>query len=124
MARNRVQNGMVIQFLNDVISADIASGDIVVVGNMIGVALVDIADDAIGSVAITEVYNLLGVTSAAFVVGDRVGFDVSLGLVDDDAFTGVTGDILTFGVAFETKTTAAGESVAILLTPGTGTIVA
>jgi len=122
MAKNRVVNGEIIQFTA---VATLASGDPVVVGNLVGVALVDLAIGATGSVAITQVYNLPKVDAAVIAQGERVIFDVSAGTkgeVDDENATPAAGDVSNFGVAFEAKGATTGETIAVLLTPGTGTV--
>jgi len=63
MALNHIQSGKVIDYTNSG-SADIVSGRVVVIGTLVGVALVDIAVGKTGSVAIEEVYSLPKVTGA------------------------------------------------------------
>ena len=124
MSTKRVQDGMVIQFTNG--GALISSDDPVVIGTLVGVALVDIANGETGSVAITQVYNLPKVDAAVIAQGEAVHFDVSAGAngeVDDDAATPAAGDLIGWGTAFETKGATTGEDIAILLTPNSQTVV-
>lgn len=57
MAKNRICDGNVLTYTNTT-GADILSGSPVVIGALLGVALVDINDDLSGSVAIEGVYEL------------------------------------------------------------------
>lgn len=122
MATNRVQRGEIITVTA---AAAISSGQIVTVGNLVGVAMTDAAIGEQVEVAISEVYNLPKLDAAVITQGMRVALDVSAGTngeVDDDAITPAAGDITTFGVAFEAKGATTGETIAVLLTPGTGVV--
>lgn len=68
MAQNHVQKGDVLEWTNGT-GSDVASGDVVVIGTLVGVALVDIADDESGSVAIKEVWVLPKSTGNALAQG-------------------------------------------------------
>ena len=87
-----VQPGKVITWTNGTGSA-VASGDVVVVGNIIGVAAVDIADGASGSVAIEGVYTVPKVSGAVIAQGESLTWDASAGAFDDNAATPGTGDV-------------------------------
>jgi predicted RecA/RadA family phage recombinase len=119
MAKNRVQNGRRITYTA---GADISSGDVVVVGNLVCVAMVDIANGDEGELAVSEVYNLPKLDAAVIGQGETVAFDVSAGEVDDNAITPAAGDITNFGIAWEGKGATTGETIAVLLTPGTGVV--
>ena len=121
MATNRVQDGKVLQFTNG--GSAISSGDAVVIEKLVGVALVDIANGASGSVAITQVYNLPKVDAAVIAQGEQVHYDVSAAEVDDESATPAAGDLLGWGIAAEAKGTTTGENIAILLTPNALTVV-
>lgn len=120
MANNFVQPGKVIEFIA---AADKSSGDVVVIGQIIGVALADVASGAQGQAAIDGVYTLPKVSAAVIAAGESLVWDVSAGAFDDNAATPATGDISgAAAVAFE----AAGSgvtSLAVKLTgvPGTKT---
>ncbi|MBU1229545.1 MAG: DUF2190 family protein [Proteobacteria bacterium] len=73
MALNKVCSGAVMDYLNES-GATITSGEPVLIGATLGVALVDIADDATGSVAIEEVYEIRKATGAIG-QGDLVYWD-------------------------------------------------
>ncbi len=120
---NRVQRGDIITV--PAAAAQVA-GQPVVVGNLVGVASNTVAITELNEIAIEEVYALPKVDAAVIAIGERVGFDISAGAdgeVEDAAFTGAAGDILTFGVATEAKGATTGETIAVKLTPGVGTVV-
>lgn len=85
-----VQRGDVIDYTA---GADVASGDVVVIGNIIGVALTDIANGATGSVATRGVFTVPKVSAAVIAQGESLVWDVSAGKFDDNLATPATGDI-------------------------------
>jgi predicted RecA/RadA family phage recombinase len=116
MARNHVQPGKVLDFVNGTGNA-IASGSVVAAGNVLGVALVDIPDGATGSVAIDGVFRVPRVSGAVIAQGESLVWDVSAGAFDDNAATPASGDISgPPAAAFE----AAGNGVTSLLVKFTG----
>lgn len=99
MATNKVQDGTVIPWTNG--GAAVSSGDVVVVGNLVGVALEDIAGSATGSVAIDSVWTVPKTAGTAWTQGAQLSYDVSLGEFNTPAaLTEATGDVLLCGVAF------------------------
>jgi len=97
--------------------ANIASGAVVRVGNLLGVACGDIANGAQGEVAITGVFTVPKVSGAVIAQGERLVWDVSAGAFDDSAATPATGDVSgEAAVAFE----AAGNGVTSLKVRFTG----
>ncbi len=119
MATNRVQNG---RRIDVTLSGTVLTGAVIIVGNMVGIALVSGVSGDVISVAIGEVYNLPKKDGAVIAQGERVGWDVSTGDVDDAAATPAAGDVSAFGVAWEGKGATTGENIAVLLTPGVGTV--
>lgn len=116
------QPGGVIDWLNET-GAAIASGDLVVVGHQIGVALVDIAAGARGAVALDGVFaGVPKVSAAVFIPGEKLLLDVSATppAFDDSAATPASGDIMGAAIAFapgaNTETTCT-----VRLTPGNTT---
>ncbi len=105
---NHIQRGEIIQVTAP---ADIVGGDVVVVGTRIGVACADIAEDAIGSVAMEGVFSLPKATGAiaqgAAVYWDADGTPVG-GTSGAGAATTTSTDNVEAGYAFA----AAGESAA------------
>ena len=104
MANNFVQDGDVIQWTNGTGSA-VSSGQVVKVGpNMLGVALVAIANGSSGSVAVEGVFTAPKVSAAVFAQGEKLLFDVSagsgVGAFDDSAATPATGDVMGAAIAW------------------------
>jgi predicted RecA/RadA family phage recombinase len=119
MATNYVNEGLSLTYTNS--GSAISSGDIVVAGNQIGVALVDIANGATGEVAVQGVYTASKVSAAVIAQGESVIYDVSAGAFDDNAATPATGDVSGCCVAME----AAGAGVLTIkvkLNVGIGTV--
>ena len=114
MSKNYVQEGDVIQYTA---GANIAAGAVVAIGQILGVALVDIANGETGSVAIEGVFSVPKVSGAVIAQGESLTWDVSAGAFDDNAATAATGDITGApAVAFE----AAGNGVTTLKVRFTG----
>lgn len=106
MADNYVQTGDVIQWTNS--GTAVASGAVVKIGKILGVALKDIANGATGSVAIRGVYTVPKVSGAVIAQGENLTWDVSAVGFDDNAATPATGDVTgPPAIAFE----AAGNGV-------------
>lgn len=125
MARNYESDGNVIQWTNGTGSA-VASGQVVKVGNLIGVALVALAIGETGSVAVEGVFSgVPKVSGAVFAQGEKLVFDVSAnsgqGAFDDSAATPATGDVTGGAVAWSAG--ADGETTCtIKLTPGNSAV--
>lgn len=92
MANNFVQPGDVITWTNAT-GAAVVSGQVVVVGATLGVALVDIAIGASGSVRVEGVFSVPKVTTAVIAQGARLLWDVSAGKFDVATATPATGDV-------------------------------
>lgn len=119
MAKNFVQPGQVIDFTA---GENIASGDGVAVGTMLGVALSDIALGGKGAVQIEGVFDLPKLSTAAVAVGQKLIWDVS-----EDRFivTGAAaGDLNNCAVAIEADAggTHGSPTIKAKLTPGVGTV--
>jgi predicted RecA/RadA family phage recombinase len=122
MAKNYVNDGTVVTFANT--GAAISSGDVVVVGNLLGVAIVDIAaTSGTGTVQIEGVFDLPKVDAAVIAQGEMVIWDVSAGEFDDDAATPAAGDVSNSAIAMESlgATTSANIKVKLNVSPGTVT---
>ena len=98
MATNYYQAGDVIDFTA---ASDIASGSVVVVGNLVGVAHNDITTGATGPVGITGVYAVPKVSAAVIGAGQTVNYDVSAGAFDDNLAIKAAGDLSGGCVAVE-----------------------
>lgn len=117
MTSTYVQPGATI---DHVAASAISSGDVVVIGNILGVALADIASGATGSVAIEGVYDLPKVTAAVIAAGEMVMYDVSTAKFDDNAATPATGDVTNAAIAVEAGTSSMTKiKVKLNVSPGT-----
>jgi len=120
MSKNYIQPGKVIDFANST-GSTVSSGDVVVIGEQIGVAEVDIAHDDTGSVSVEGVFNVPKVPAAVIAQGESVMWDASASAFDDNAATPSAGDVSGCCVAFEaganTETT-----INVKLNVGIGTV--
>lgn len=116
-----VQEGCTIDWTNGT-GADVVSGQVVAIGQILGVALVDIADGEAGSVAISGVHTVPKVAGAVIAQGEALSWDASAAAFDDNQAVAAAGDITGApAVAFE----AAGNGVttiAVKLTGVPGTV--
>ena len=121
MATNFVQDGNVIDYSNS--GSAISSGDLVIMGETLGVALVDIAaTTGTGAVAVTGVYNFAKVSAAVIAQGESLTWDVSAGAFDDSAATPATGDV-TGAACFAAESAGNGvTTIAVKLTGAPGTV--
>lgn len=115
MAKNYQQPGEVIDFTAS--GSAISAGQVVRIGNILGVALVDIADGATGSAQITGVFTVPKVSAAVIAAGESLTWDASEGAFADSAATPDTGDVTGApAIAFE----AAGSGVTTMAVKFTG----
>lgn len=121
MATTFVQDGNVIDYANA--GTAITSGSVVVMGNIIGVALVDIAaTTGTGAVQISGVFNVPKVSAAVIAQGASLTWDVSAGAFDDNLAVAAAGDI-TVGAAVAFEAAGAGvTTIAVKLTGVPGTV--
>ncbi len=101
MATNHIQEGRVMPWTNGT-GSDVSSGDVVLVGTIVCVALGDIADGDAGQLAIAEVFALPKNTSLAIAQGDVVYWDVA-----DAELNKTATDNYAAGKAFEAAAEAA-----------------
>ncbi|MDN5924631.1 MAG: DUF2190 family protein [Xanthomonadales bacterium] len=114
MATNAIQDGRV---LDHTLSADCASGDVIVKGALVGVAITGGKSGATIALQVTGVWSVPKLSTAVITDGASLTWDISAGKVI--IASPATGDIEGFGVA--TAAAASGTtSVDVLLTPGTG----
>lgn len=117
MSRTFHQNGAILDHTNS--GSAISAGDVVVIGDCVGIALVDIASGASGAVAIEGVHAVTKVAGTAWAQGDKIDYDASASGFDIGV-TAASGDVEDCGVA--ALAAASGDTTAYLkLTPGTGT---
>lgn len=112
------QEGKVIQYTA---GANISAGAVVKIGNVLGVALTDIASGATGSVALEGVFSVPKVSAAVIAQGESLTWDVSAGAFDDNAAVAATGDVT--GAAAHAWAGAAATTTTVLVkftgVPGT-----
>lgn len=99
--RNYKQPGEKMKWENTT-NAAVASGDVVPLANSCGIAEVDIADDASGTVALTGVYELGKDADESFDQGDDLYYDAS-----DDTVTKTAAGNTPIGKAHEDAGTSA-----------------
>lgn len=121
MATNYVQEGKVIPFT--AAGTAIAAGEVVVIGQTLGVALEAIAIGATGQVQIGGVFNVPKADAAVITQGESLTWDSSAGEFDDNAATPASGDVTgPPAVAMESKGATTGETIAVLFTGVPGTV--
>lgn len=99
MAKNYIQRGEVLSWENDT-GSTVESGDPVVIGSLIGVALQDIEDGDQGSVQISGVFELPKATGSSWSTGDRLVWDDSEDeFALPDAISEGSGDVSRYAVA-------------------------
>jgi predicted RecA/RadA family phage recombinase len=82
MATNFLGNGETLTYHNPINTAGdgaISAGDGVLAGNIFGVAIVDIAEDAEGALALTGVWRLAKTSAQAWTQGDLIYWDTATG---------------------------------------------
>jgi predicted RecA/RadA family phage recombinase len=127
MAKTLVQDNGLLNWTNST-GANVVSGQLVKMQNLLGVALGDIANGSSGIVDFTPGHIYSGVakvSGAVFVVGEKLIFDVSAnsgaGALDDSAATPATGDVTGAVVAIVAG--GNGETTCtVMLTPGNSTV--
>ncbi|MGN6518757.1 MAG: capsid cement protein [Dokdonella sp.] len=102
--------------------SDVAAGAIVALKNCIGIALVAIANGAVGSVAVEGVVrDVPKATGHAWAQGEKLIWDVSVSKFDYSGATPATGDITGAAVAWLVAGSSDTTGV-IKLTPGNTTV--
>lgn len=121
MATNAVQPGDIIDFVNT--GSAITSGSVVKIGQILGVALTDIAaTTGTGSVAVRGVFTVPKVTAAVIAQGEALTWDVSAGKFDDNLATPATGDVTgPPAVAYEAGTSSM-TTLKVMFTGVPGTV--
>lgn len=117
--KNYVQPGDVIDFTAG--GTAIASGDVVPVGGLIGIAVTDIPANSTGSVSLKGVYDLPKVAAAVVTVGEHVIWDASESAFNDAGTTLATGDISKCCVAVSPAGNG-DATVRVLINAGLGTV--
>lgn len=121
MATNFQQPGEVIDWPNAT-GNDVSSDDVVVIGQILGVAQTDIANGETGPVMVTGVHRLPKVSGAVIAQGEVLVWDSSAGAFDDKQATPASGDI-SGNAAYAWESAGSGTTtIAVKLNgPGTST---
>lgn len=100
-------------------SGAISADDVIVIGDNVAVALVDIANGEDGSVAVEGVFEVAKATGTAWSQGDSLDFDASTEEFEN-GLSAVAGDVSNCAIAAEDA--ESGDALGrVKLTPGTGT---
>jgi predicted RecA/RadA family phage recombinase len=119
MATNYVYEGATLDYTNG--GTALSAGDVCVIGEQIGIALVDIANGATGTVALEGVFTVPKVSGAVITVGQTVIWDASAGAFDDNLATPATGDVSRCCVAMESAGNGVTE-IDVKINVGVGTV--
>jgi predicted RecA/RadA family phage recombinase len=122
MSGNYIAQGNSLTWTNGT-GSDVASGDVVTVGHMIGVASVDIANGASGTVEVEGVFEVPCNSADVIAVGDKLDWDASAGEFVDAIGSAASGDLENGVIAM----TAAADTVVLVqvkLVPGAGSYTA
>lgn len=101
--KNRISDGAVIDWTNATGSA-VVSGQVVRVGQQLGVATVDIAAGAVGVVALEGDFSVPKVTVDVIAVGETMLWDASAAKFAIRTATPASGDVLNAVIAREAGT--------------------
>lgn len=118
MATNFQQPGEVIKYTA---AATHSSGDPIVIGEQIGIALNDAVNGDVISVAMEGVFVVPKVSAAVIAIGESVIWDASAGAFDDNAATPAAGDVSGCCVAWAAGA-ATTTTIAVKLNVGVGTV--
>lgn len=80
--KNYVQNG---KNLDVTLTAAASSGELVIAGDLVGVAIADIAANETGAIATEGVYAIAKKTATSVSVGDVLNYDAAAKLLDKTA---------------------------------------
>ena len=120
MTTKMVQRGEVLDWANAT-GSTVLSGAVVTLKHCVGIALTDIANGAVGAVAIKGCFTVPKVTASAIAAGEKLLWDLSALKFDNSAATPATGDIMGCAIAM-----AAGingdTTIVAQLTPGNNTL--
>jgi predicted RecA/RadA family phage recombinase len=116
-----VGEGKVLDYANT--GSAISAGDVVVMQDTVGIALVDIAaTTGVGAVAIEGVFTVPKTTGTAWVMGDNLDWDTSAGEFHK-GLTAASGDVASAGIAAAAAASAAATGQIKLLGGGAAAVV-
>lgn len=118
MATNYVQHGNTIDYTA---TATHASGDVVVIGEQLGVLIDSAVSGDVVTAAMEGVFQLPKVSAAVIAKGESVIWDVSAGAFDDNAAVPATGDVSNACTAWEDGI-ATQTTIKVKLNTGKGTV--
>lgn len=121
MSNTFVQPGKVLTHSNSS-GSGISAGDVVVIGDTVAIALVDIANGDEGSVSVAGVHSVTKAAGTAWNQGDKIDWDASTSAFDK-GITAASGDVEDCGIA-AADAGSADTTAQVLLTPGTGSFTA
>lgn len=104
MAKNFVQDGNVIDYTA---ATGISSGELVLIGTTLAVAVTDIPAGATGALAVEGVYRLPK-AAVAIQAGEKLIYDASTGYLTNSEHATAAGDLI--GGALAVKPAAPGDS--------------
>jgi predicted RecA/RadA family phage recombinase len=113
--------GKVIDWVNGT-AADVKSGDVVKMNNVLGVAFVDIAIGATGSVGFGVFHDIPKVVGASIKQGDSLTWDVSVGKFDDNAAVAASGDVTGAAAYAAVAPADADATMTVMFTGVPGTV--
>jgi predicted RecA/RadA family phage recombinase len=117
MARKFKQAGDSVTYINA--GSAIAAGAVVVMGDSVGVAAVDIAaTPGQGVVDLEGVFEVPKTTGTAWVLGDKLDYDISAAEFHKGLSTAI-GDIAGCAIAFAAAASGAATGLVKLQNPGT-----
>lgn len=119
MATNYVRDGKTLPFTA---GAAYSSGDVVVIGKIMGVVINDVASGAVGEAYIEGVFDLPKVDAAVIAEGENVIWDASAGKFDDNLATPATGDVSGCCIAMEALGATTSANIKVKLNVGIGTV--
>jgi predicted RecA/RadA family phage recombinase len=119
MTTTYIQDGDTIQYTA---GANITAGTVIKMGNTLGVALVDIANGATGSVALKGVFTVPKVTAAVIAQGEILTWDVSAGKFDDNLASPATGDVTGASAIAWAGAGSSATTLPVLFTGAPGTV--
>lgn len=118
--KNQIQDGARITWTNGS-GADVKSGDVVVIGNQIGVAAVDIAQNAVGEVAMEGVFECPATSADVIQQGTDPLWQASTKTFRTKGTTAAAGDVAGAATAWQASGAGA-TTVQVKLSAGVGTL--
>jgi predicted RecA/RadA family phage recombinase len=118
MAANYKQMGSTVEWTNG--GSAVSSGDVVIVGHLVGIAATDIANGETGAVHVEGVFEVPCNSADVITVGMKLDWDASAGEFVDAIGSAATGDN-SDGVVATTAAAGGVTVVEVKLCPGNGT---